>query len=189
MKYITKFFKHLNTVNTHRRYVRKYCFKKGLYIQGLTHDLSKYSPTEFFTSVKYYQGNRSPILAEKEEKGYSELWLHHKGRNKHHWQYWVDWKKGETNGVPFPHLMPPKYVAEMMCDMMAASKAYHPKDWTWDKFTEYYNNNFCKERVVHEYVERFLDTIVELISLNSSNKEKDWIDSADTKFIKMVMNP
>ena len=58
----------------------KNCFAVGLYRQGLLHDLSKYSWEEFATGVKYYQGNRSPNAAEKEEKGYSAAWLHHKGR-------------------------------------------------------------------------------------------------------------
>ena len=53
-------YDHLHTVNAHRRWVRRYCFKLGLVWQGLIHDLSKYSPTEFWRSVKYYQGYRSP---------------------------------------------------------------------------------------------------------------------------------
>ena len=64
----------------------KECFKIGLYKQGLTHDLSKYSPTEFLVGYKYYQGNRSPNNAEREETGVSKAWLHHKGRNRHHFE-------------------------------------------------------------------------------------------------------
>lgn len=79
---------HLKTVLTHKKYVMKYCFKAGLYWQGIVHDLSKFSPTEFWESVKYYQGTRSPIDACKEENGMSLAWLHHKGRNKHHYEYW-----------------------------------------------------------------------------------------------------
>ena len=85
------FFDHLRTVNRHRRLVRKYCFRLGLYWQGLTHDLSKYSPTEFFRSVKYYQGYRSPNDQERITNGVSLSWLHHKGRNRHHFEYWIDY--------------------------------------------------------------------------------------------------
>ena len=84
------FWGHLHTINHHRRLVRQGCFRMGLYWQGLTHDLSKYAPVEFLTGVRYYQGTRSPNTAEREEKGWSEAWMHHKGRNRHHWEYWTD---------------------------------------------------------------------------------------------------
>ena len=82
--------KHFCTITRHRLLVCKHCFKIGLYWQGLTHDLSKYSPEEFWTGVRYYQGDRSPNAAEREAIGFSKAWLHHKGRNKHHFEYWID---------------------------------------------------------------------------------------------------
>ncbi len=87
---MSKFFKHLNKILTHKRWVAHYCFMCGLYWQGIMHDMSKFSPTEFWESVKYYQGTRSPINACKEDKGYSMAWFHHRGRNKHHWEFWMD---------------------------------------------------------------------------------------------------
>ena len=81
--------KHFCTITRHRLLVCKHCFKLGLYWQGLTHDLSKYSPEEFWTGVRYYQGDRSPNAAEREVIGFSKAWLHHKGRNKHHFEYWI----------------------------------------------------------------------------------------------------
>ena len=81
-----RFWGHLRTISKHRRAVRKLCFKCGLYWQGLTHDLSKYSPTEFWRGVKYYTGKASPHVGERAEYGYSEAWLHHHNRNKHHGQ-------------------------------------------------------------------------------------------------------
>lgn len=87
---MNKLFGHLKTVTTHRRLVRRLCFKCGLIRQGLTHDLSKLSAAEFWRGVKYYQGNRSPQTKERELFGYSAAWLHHKGRNKHHYEYWTD---------------------------------------------------------------------------------------------------
>ena len=85
-----RFWGHLKTITLHKLRVTRLCFKMGLIKQGLLHDLSKYSPVEFWAGVRYFQGNRSPIDAEKEAKGYSEGWLHHKGHNKHHWEYWID---------------------------------------------------------------------------------------------------
>ena len=101
------FWGHLKTISHHRRLVRKYCFRLGLYWQGLTHDLSKYSPIEFWAGVKYFQGDRSPNDAQRRERGYSASWLHHKGRNRHHFEYWTD----------------------MFCDRLAASRVYRGKDF------------------------------------------------------------
>lgn len=132
-----KFFKHLSTVMRHRRQVRKNCFKVGLIGQGLTHDLSKYSPKEFNPGVKYFQGNRSPQAKEREIFGYSAAWLHHKGRNKHHFEYWTDVDKdGNTVYVD----MPPKYFAEMVCDRIAASKIYKGKDYNDGCPLEYFQS-------------------------------------------------
>ena len=111
---------HLKTITKHKIAVTKLCFRCGLYKQGLLHDLSKYSWVEFSAGARYYQGNRSPIDRVKEVKGYSLGWLHHKGRNKHHWEYWLD---NAADGIQ-PLEMPLNYVIEMYCDRTAASKIY-----------------------------------------------------------------
>ena len=114
---------HFRTITRHRHLVMRYCFRLGLYRQGLCHDLSKYSPAEFLLGCKYYQGDSSPNDAERREKGYSAAWLHHKGRNKHHPEYWTDFSK-----VPGERIcaieMPKNYVAEMFCDRVAACRIY-----------------------------------------------------------------
>ena len=120
-------FKHFRTITKHRHEVIKNCAKVGILFQGLFHDLSKYSPTEFFVGAKYYVGTKSPNTLERIKKGYSKAWLHHKGRNKHHFEYWTDYKEG-TRGVQ-PVKMPIKYVKEMFCDRVAASKVYKGKDY------------------------------------------------------------
>lgn len=118
---ISSIIKHLNKIITHKIYVAYYCFMCRLFWQGIFHDMSKFSFTEFFESVKYYQGDISPIDACKAEKGYSLAWFHHRGRNKHHWEYWVDdFQKGMI-----PKKMPFKYVLEMVCDYLGAGKAYN----------------------------------------------------------------
>ena len=115
---------HLKTVNRHRRLVRRYCFRLGLYWQGLTHDLSKYSPREFWIGAKYFQGNRSPNDAERQATGCSTAWLHHKGRNRHHLEYWIDYSATSDHAMAGME-MPVKYIAEMFCDRLAACKIYH----------------------------------------------------------------
>ena len=115
---------HFETITRHRNMVMKECFQIGLYRQGLLHDLSKYCFTEFWVGARYYQGNRSPNNAEREDKGYSAAWLHHKGRNKHHYEYWIDYGLN-THGRMVGMKMPVPYVCEMVCDRIAASKTYN----------------------------------------------------------------
>ena len=126
---MNKFFGHLKTVNSHRRLVRKLCFKCGLYWQGFKHDLSKFSFIEFFESVKYYKGTSSPIDACKKLKGYSKAWQHHKGRNLHHHEYWTDNYDSGTTTIEMPY----KYAVEMFCDYCGAARAYLGKDFSWKK--------------------------------------------------------
>ena len=120
MTYIKRFFGHLKTVLTHKRWVFYYASHLGYTWRGLVHDLSKFSPVEFNESVKFWTGKRSPILVAKEKNGISYAWLHHRGRNKHHYEYWID--KLDQGGVP--HKIPFKYVVEMVCDWCAACRTY-----------------------------------------------------------------
>ena len=129
-----RLFHHISTVSHHRKEVRKNCFKCGLYKQGLLHDLSKYSPSEFIPSVKYYQGYRSPYMKEKELYGFSKGWLHHKGRNKHHWEYWYDLVDGIWQAVE----MPLPYFVEMVCDRVAACKIYEGNKYTKESALNYF---------------------------------------------------
>lgn len=112
---------HFKVVCTHKHYVGMFCRKAGIPWQGFVHDLSKFSPIEFRESVKYFSGDRSPIDNCKDIKGYSMAWFHHRGRNKHHWEYWVDnFEKGmEPVDIPY------KYAVEMLCDFLGAGCAYN----------------------------------------------------------------
>ena len=128
---------HFKVITRHKFYVMRNCFRAGIPWQGITHDLSKYSPTEFIPGAKYYQGFRSPNEKEREEIGYSTAWMHHKGRNKHHYEYWTDFSVKEHGYRPVP--MPWKYVVEMFCDRVAASKIYYGKDYTDSAALDYFN--------------------------------------------------
>ncbi len=158
---MSKWIKHLKTINHHKWLVMKYCFRAGLYKQGLLHDLSKYSWTEFLVGVKYYQGNRSPNNAEREAKGYSLAWLHHKGRNKHHLEYWIDYSLNE--GAPMAGMkMPVKYVVEMFCDRIAASKNYNKENYTDGDPLNYFMAS--KEHyLIHEDTERLLEKLLVML--------------------------
>lgn len=138
MNTFQKFIGHARTVHEHRAMVRKLCFKCGLYWQGLTHDLSKYSPVEFWNGVKYYTGTASPHVGERKEKGYSDAWVHHHNRNKHHGEYWQDIDK---EGKSCPIDMPKKYFKEMICDRVAASMIYLGDKYDDSAPLEYYRSH------------------------------------------------
>ena len=124
-------FAHFRTITAHRRLVRRYCFRLGLYWQGLTHDLSKYGPVEFWRGARYYLGYRSPNDEERRQTGVSRAWLHHKGRNRHHFEYWTDYCVTPEGTVYYGGCpMPMKYVAEMFCDRIAASRTYRKEEYT-----------------------------------------------------------
>ena len=137
-----KAWKHFCTITRHKNLVMAGCFKVGLYRQGLLHDLSKYSPTEFLVGCKYYQGNMSPNNAERKDKGYSLAWLHHKGRNKHHLEYWIDYGVSNENGKEHRGMvgmkMPVRYVCEMFIDRISASKNYQKEQYTDHSALDYF---------------------------------------------------
>lgn len=134
MNYFQKFFGHLWTTIKHKHWVFYYSIRCGIPWQGLTHDLSKFSPIEFFESVRYFTGCGSPINAAKADKGYSKAWFHHRGRNKHHYEYWVDWL--DLGGVPVK--IPYKYVLEMVCDYLAAARTYTKKQFSYKNEYEWW---------------------------------------------------
>ena len=155
---------HFCTITKHKKIVMEECFKVGLYKQGLLHDMSKYSWPEFKTGVIYYQGTRSPNAAEREEKGYSSAWLHHKGRNKHHYEYWTDVDiRHRENGIVGVK-MPARYVAEMVMDRIAASKVYKKEAYTDATPLEYYNRTE-KYITIHPETKKLLHKILKMLAV------------------------
>ena len=137
---IHRFFGHIKTVSIHKYHVAQGCFRLGLYRQGLLHDMSKFSPSEFIPSVIYYNGHRSPNNTERMLFGYSRAWLHHKGRNKHHFEYWIDFSLNPSEKM-IGCKMPMRYVAEMICDRRAACIAYNGDKYTdADAWNYYYTS-------------------------------------------------
>lgn len=143
-----KIWGHFCTVSEHRYLVMRHCFAVGLYVQGLTHDLSKFSPVEFINGCRYYQGGRrSPNNGERDAKGYSEAWMHHKGRNRHHLEYWNDYSQKPVEGQNpvVPVKMPRRYVAEMLMDRIAASKTYLKGDYSIHHPLQYFLNGRARQ--------------------------------------------
>ena len=129
-------WKHFLTICRHKWVVYQECKACGIPWRGIVHDLSKFGPVEFSASARHFQGNRSPIEAEKEEIGYSAAWLHHKGHNPHHWEYWTDFGK---NGEVIPAKIPFNVVVEMVCDWIGAGKVYNQEHWSQRDPLDYYN--------------------------------------------------
>ena len=154
---IKNIIKHTVLVTKHKWWVFKLCCRIGLPWRGLIHDLSKFSPTEFFEAVKYYQGNRSHIPIAREVEGYSKAWLHHKGRNKHHLEYWVD-----SRTKIYAAIIPYKYLAEMACDKMAASIVYGGKQWTNSSQIDYWMKH-RNTTIVNPKVDHFLTKLFEQV--------------------------
>ena len=158
-----KFWGHWRTVNEHQRLVCGGCFKVGLYWQGLTHDLSKFSPAEFLVGARYFQGNRSPNNAEREDIGYSSSWLHHKGRNRHHYEYWFDYQFGEKDAIISPVPMPKKYIVEMFMDRVAACKVYQKEKYSVASPLAYYRSGKTID-LLHPETAKLLETLLTMLA-------------------------
>ena len=155
-----KAWQHFCTITRHRWLVRKNCFRVGLFWQGLTHDLSKYTPTEFKVGAKYYQGNRSPNGAERKEKGYSTAWIHHKGRNRHHFEYWNDFNPETKRYDSVP--MPRRYVAESIMDRIAACRVYEGEIYTNASAVNYLDRSM-DGRLMHSRTYREMKYILTML--------------------------
>lgn len=172
-------FKHFITITNHKLLVMKYCFKVGLYKQGILHDLSKYSWTELKTGIKYYRGTVSPNGIEKMETGLSEAWLHHKGRNKHHFEYWIDYGISPEEGLKGMK-MPTKYVVEMFIDRMCACKNYQKDKYKNDSALIYYEKR--KDfQIIHEESRALLELLLKKLATEGEEKTLDYIKNSVLK--------
>jgi len=163
-----KWLGHLRTITSHKLLVQKYCFKVGLYRQGLLHDLSKYSPTEFLVGAKYYCGYRSPNELERLKTGISSAWLHHKGRNRHHLEYWIDYDPANNYQMGGME-MPVNYVVEMFCDRIAACRTYQKDKYTDASPYAYYARS-AHRNMIHPNTAALLEQL--LLMLRDEGEEK-----------------
>ena len=165
-----KAWKHFRTITYHKYLVAKGCVQVGLYRQGIWHDMSKYSPAEFLVGVKYYQGTRSPNNAEREHTGYSSAWLHHKGRNKHHYEYWLDYSIDPKEGI-IGMKMPVKYVVEMFADRVAASKTYEGDRYEDSHPLQYYEKGAARlGKMVHPETAALLHHLLKMLAEEGEEK-------------------
>ena len=164
---------HFKTITHHKILVMKYCFRLGLYWQGLLHDLSKYYPSEFLVGAKYWAGTQSPNNLERKATGCSTAWLHHKGRNKHHFEYWIDYSinPDETMcGMEMPH----KYVAEMFCDRIAASRVYMGDSYNDTSAYKYYLRG-KDHYIMHPATRSLLEQALKVLAEQGEDAAFAWV--------------
>ena len=169
-----KAIEHLRTINHHKLLVMKGCFKVGLYRQGLMHDMSKYMPSEFLMGCMYYDdGKSSPTTGERKELGCSFAWMHHKGRNRHHFEYWTDY--GVSGEGIIGVEMPKKYVAEMFCDRLAASKVYRGQDFQPGDPYQFFQYGKKKRLLMHPATSELLETILIVLRDQGEDAAFDYV--------------
>lgn len=166
MKTIEKAWKHFKLISIHKYYVWKNCKVAGLYLQGILHDLSKYTPTEFLESIHYYTGKNSPIDECKKKNGWSAAWMHHKGRNKHHYEFWID--NLDYGGKPIQ--MPFKYALELVYDYVGAGQAYKKDSFTYQGEYEWWLNKKRLPLAMHPQTKLFVDYLLETMMKENSNQ-------------------
>lgn len=160
---LAKAWGHLRTISRHKLEVGRLCFKLGLYRQGLTHDLSKFGPTEFAVGARYFNGQRSPNDFERRDRGFSTAWLHHKGRNRHHFEYWMD-VASRTDRRIVGKPMPGRYVLEMLCDRIAACKVYQGAAYTQRSALEFFTRNAAYNTLMDEQTRAFLGELLQIVA-------------------------
>lgn len=156
---------HLKTITCHKYMVAKMCFRVGLYKQGLLHDMSKYMPIEFLVGVRYYaNGKGSPNNIERKEKGYSAAWLHHKGRNRHHFEYWLDYSVDRKETHLVGSKIPKKYMVEMFIDRVCAGKVYNGDKFTTASVYDYYKHGIGRY-LLHDESRRYLERLMKMYAV------------------------
>lgn len=165
-------FLHLKKILVHKYWVNAFCCRAGMPVRGFFHDMSKFSPTEFWEGAKYYQGTRSPIDACKDVHGWSAAWQHHKGRNKHHYQYWIDNHDG--GGVPLR--VPYEYAVEMLCDYLGAAKAYMGKNFSYAAEWDWWENKVrsCPNMMMHKDTKRFITVCLRKLKKYEADPDFDY---------------
>ena len=181
---ISNAWKHFKTICKQKYWVGYYCFRAGIPWRGIKHDLSKFSPIEFWESVKYYQGTSSPIDACKKANGWSKAWLHHKGRNDHHYEYWQD--NFDKGGEAL--LMPKECAIELICDYLGAGRAYMGKNFTYAKEYKWWLEKKSKPLAMHPKIKEFIDCVLQIYWADENACHKPNLKSLSDLYDIVVLN-
>ena len=128
---------YLKYVLKHKYFVLVAGRKLGMsYWQGITHDWSKFLPSEWLPYVKcFYAPDGTKRYAGS--PAFDSAWNHHQKIQPHHWQYWLlRYDNGETYSLP----MPDKYIREMVADWKGAGRAITGKDDVLEWYEKHQDN-------------------------------------------------
>ena len=179
INYVKNSLGHLRNILVHKYWVFKYGGLFGVSLwRRLMHDMSKFSPTEFFESVKYYQGTSSPIPVCKKENGHSKAWQHHKGRNTHHYEYWTDNYDSGTTLIPMPF----DCVMEMLSDWFAAGRTYQGKKFTFQGQYSWWEWKKSTKPAIHPTT---VDLIDQCMGLIAKENRIDLLPATKHKYVEM----
>lgn len=134
---IRRHYQYAKYVLKHKLFVMLECFKRKMYWQGITHDLSKFLPSEWFPYARHFynaDGTKKTVRdgtgyykpTDTGDKAFDMAWFLHQKRNRHHWQWWV---LPEDGGGVKVLPMGFKYAKEMWCDWISAGRAQGVEDW------------------------------------------------------------
>ena len=147
------YIQYLKYLLEHKKNVFIECVKSGHFIHAITHDLSKFLPSEFVSYAKFfYSKNRTKTYKTSDEidENFLKGWCFHQKRNKHHWNYWVCLtRKDEIEPVP----MPRKYIKQMILDWKAMGRKFG------DTPKGYYEKN-KKDFIMHKDTIRILEDLI-----------------------------
>ena len=172
---------YFKSICKHKSWVLYYCKICGIKWRGIKHDLSKFSHIEFSESVKYFTGVNSSIENCRKEKGYSLAWQHHKGRNDHHYQYWLDNNDGQINPIRMPY----ECAVEMICDYLGTGQVISidkKKDFKYTDELKWFINKMDNANIMHKDTQKF----VYLVLRNLQNIDRIPL-AKDKKTLKFIL--
>lgn len=86
--------------------------------------------------------------------------MHHKGRNKHHYEYWTDLNRQTRRYEAVP--MPRRYLVEMVMDRRAACITYQGSAYTTASPLKYYTGSM-ERNLMHPQTQRELEYILTML--------------------------
>ena len=118
------------------------CWRLGIPLQGLTHDLSKFLPSEWFPYVESFYGGHGKDRPQWVKDAFDVAWMAHIHKNPHHWQHHI--LVYDNDGTTILK-MPNRYMREMLADWRGAGRAITGEDNT----KEWYRGKRQKTILLH----------------------------------------
>lgn len=151
---MNKYWQYFKYILEHKKNVGIECIKMLMPIHAITHDLSKFLPSEFIPYARYFFDTNKAKKYDKgteEHKDFQLGWCHHQNRNKHHWNYWVSVTRKSNAQHPIP--MPHRYIEQMVADWRGMSRKF---GGTWQEYYEKNKDEMILAPETVEHIKRLL---------------------------------